>query len=459
MKPLLLFTFFFATLLGFTSLSAQTATDPNEGCRIEFYPGQNIWQFNWHGKDARTYFIQQSDDLIHWNYLPIVERGDGQTLSLGMQSNATSLFLRLNFPPFPVYNDDIDGDGLSDEEELLLGRDPFKADDSSSGLPDGWAVAYAGKLSVYPPQIHEILTSPQTHTTPIFVSNDTDQPVNFRINFAGAINETSGEYSATDSLTGQALYTWTDISTTGTNLNAISSADDASALIPLTQFSFPFFGQTQGAIYASSNGLLSFGSSDSSYLNQPILSAGNASPIIAGFWDDLDTNISGDVYYLEQADQLIVQYEQVAFHSVSGTVTFQIVLHSDGTIDLFYKEITANAQSASVGISNITGTGQGLQIAYNQPYIAGGLAVKIAPIPWVRPSLSSGTVSAHSVLRVDVLLDALYSRLAGLNNATLSITFDRSDTPIWQIPVTLESPITSLPVITLTAPVNARRLD
>lgn len=334
MKPQIYF-LLLASFMGFARLSAQTATDLNEGSSLQFNPAQNVWQFNWYGKDARTYFIQQSLDLVNWSYLPIVERGAGQAMSIGMQSNSASNFLRLRYPLFPVYNDDVDGDSLSDADEIALGRDPFKADTSSTGLPDGWAVAHAGKLSVYPTQIHETLPANQSLTTPIFISNDTAQPVDFQISFAGETNANLSGYLAADSLTGQAVYTWSDISTTGTKLTAISSADDASEVIPLTQFSFPFFGQARGVIYASSNGLLSFGSANSEYRNLPVLSANNATPIIAGFWDDLNTNISGDVYYLEQADQLIVQYEKVGFHGGSGTVTFQIVLHSDGTINLF----------------------------------------------------------------------------------------------------------------------------
>ena len=70
-----------SSLMGLTQLSAQTAADLNEGSRLHWDSAQDSWQFDWCGKSQRTYFLQQSDDLVHWNYLPLVERGTGNLLS------------------------------------------------------------------------------------------------------------------------------------------------------------------------------------------------------------------------------------------------------------------------------------------------------------------------------------------------------------------------------------------
>jgi hypothetical protein len=457
--------FLFALLIGtVTAVGLHAQLDPSQPEKTELATGATpgTYTFSWNGQPNRTYFIQQSDDLATWVYLPIIERGDGQTLSYGLSSNAARIFWRLRFSPLATYSDDVDNDGLNDADELALGRDPFKADALATGLPDGWAVAYVGKLSVYPQQIRLTLAPGQTGTAQLYISNDTATPVDFQITVAGQQNSVANTYSATDSITGQAVYTWTDISTTGTKLTTISSADDASEAIPLAQFSFPFFGQSQSEIYASSNGLLSFGSAYSSYINLPVLSAGNGVPIIAGFWDDLYPIIQGDVYYLEQSDRLIVQYDHVSIGNETDTVTFQIILHADGKIDLFYKELTGSALSATVGIANSYGTGQGLQIAHEQAYIASVLAVKIAPAAvssLIEPVLQSGTLPAHSVLKVDVLLNAVNSLTTGLHNATLGVTFNRANTPVWTVPVTLKIPGSGQPVITLVEPACARLLD
>ena len=455
---------FIAVLVGAWAVaSAHAQLDPTQPEKTVLAAGSTpgTYTFTWNSQPNRTYFIQQSDDLATWVYLPVVEYGDGLDISYGLSSTSDRIFWRLRYSASATYSDDADNDGLSDADELALGRDPLKPDAFATGIPDGWAAAYAGKLSVYPPQIRQTIASGQTATASIYLSNGTAQPVDFQVSVAGQ-ETTSIDYIAADSLTGSATYTWTDISTTGTNLTAISSADDAATPVTLTQFVFPFYGQNLTTIYASSNGLLSFGSANIAYTNTLILSANNSSPIIAGFWDDLDTNYSGDVYYQELSDRAIFQYEQVGFHGGSGTVTFQIVLHSNGVIDLFYKELTGTALSSTLGIANTTGTGQGLQIAYNQAYVTGGLAVKISPVPpgvSATPTLTSGTLPANSILKVDVLLNALATLSAGLHNATLGVTFNRANTPVWLIPVTIEIPGAGLPVITLVEPASARRID
>jgi hypothetical protein len=457
--------FFFALLISTVAavgLHAQLDLSQPEKSELTAGVTPGTFTFSWNGQPNRTYFIQQSNDLAAWLYLPIIERGDGQTLSYGLSSNAARIFWRLRFSPLATYGDDVDNDGLNDADELALGRDPFKADAQGTGLPDGWAVAHAGKLSVYPRQIRSTLAPGQTGTAPLYISNDTAEPVDFQISVAGQKNSLAGTFSATDSLTGGALYAWTEISTTGTRLNTISDSDDDVEALTLTAFSFPFFGENHGVVFVNSNGLLTFGSGSSARANLPVLESEISTSLIAGFWDDLDPSNTGDIFYLEEADRLIVQYEQVAFYAASGTVTFQIVLHANGAIDLFYKELTGSALSATVGIANSAGTGQGLQIAHEQAYVTSGLAVKITPdtvIPLIEPFLLSGTVPAHSILKVDVLLNALNFLGTGLHNATLGVTFNRANTPVWTVPVTLEIPGSGQPVITLVEPASARRLD
>jgi hypothetical protein len=209
--------------------------------------------------------------------------------------------------------------------------------------------------------------------------------------------------------------------------------------------------------------LLSFGAANTASFNSPVLSANNLNPVIAGFWDDLNPLTAGDVYYLEQSDRLIVQYEQVWFYTYSGEgmVTFQVVLHADGEIDFFYKTLTMGSITATVGIANTSGTGEGVQISHNQSYVTNGLAVKFSPVPIynsVESPIANGTASAHSIQRIDLPVQALASMTGGLYNATLNVTFDRANTPMWRVPVTLKI-ATGNPVMTLAEPIGARLLE
>ncbi len=113
------------------SLTAQTATDPNEGLRItKDSTGDGLTLF-WYGRTGRTYFVQQSPDLLQWKYLPIMDSGTGAPLSYGFSTTASSGFFRLSYTDDPLASDpngDYDGDGMSNMDELLYaqyGYDPF----------------------------------------------------------------------------------------------------------------------------------------------------------------------------------------------------------------------------------------------------------------------------------------------------------------------------------------------
>ena len=82
-------------LIGGAMCNAQTAADVNEGCRLTQNPTTGDYTFGWWGKNARTYFIQQSDDLVTWTYLPVIESGAAAVTEYGFTSTAPRCFLRL----------------------------------------------------------------------------------------------------------------------------------------------------------------------------------------------------------------------------------------------------------------------------------------------------------------------------------------------------------------------------
>lgn len=108
----------------------------------------DTWNFEWESIEGRTYFLQYSDDLQHWNYLPEIVTGDGMTISYGMASTSDKYFVRLLFTDEVTSdpeNDDFDGDGLSNIDELLLyGTDPLNpmtdgvTPDAIAAIPGAW---------------------------------------------------------------------------------------------------------------------------------------------------------------------------------------------------------------------------------------------------------------------------------------------------------------------------------
>jgi hypothetical protein len=144
MKRLDFVRFFLALLAAFGivhAASAQTAADPNEGSRLTLDSGTGGYDFSWWGKAGRTYFIQQTDDLLTpWVYLPLIESGANDVLSWGFTSTADKFFVRLRYSDIATsdpFNADFDGDKVSNYAELWNGTDPLVSVDSDSdGLPD-----------------------------------------------------------------------------------------------------------------------------------------------------------------------------------------------------------------------------------------------------------------------------------------------------------------------------------
>lgn len=153
MKRLPLMRALLTLLVGFvvlTTATAQTSTDPNEGSRLTYDSLLGSYDFSWWGQPGRTYFLQHSDDLLTWEYLPLIESGTDGLLSWSFTSTASKFFLRLRFSDIPTsdpFGADFDGDKVSNYDELLFGTDPLVSTDSDlDGLPDDWEKAYFGNL-------------------------------------------------------------------------------------------------------------------------------------------------------------------------------------------------------------------------------------------------------------------------------------------------------------------------
>jgi hypothetical protein len=134
--------------------------------------------------------------------------------------------------------------------------------------------------------------------------------------------------------------------------DGITLKDDDSVQFNLHNFQFPFAGKTYGSFFINSNGNITFGEEDSDPPDLDTLLDG--APRIAPFFTDLDPESQGDVFVHETSDRVAVTWLKVPefFNDNQfdfGENTFQVVLHSDGSIDFVYtKEMTAT--EAVVGI-------------------------------------------------------------------------------------------------------------
>jgi hypothetical protein len=123
---------------------AQSPVDQNEGSKLEHDEANGIWRFKWWAKSGRTYFLQHSDNLTLWNWVPIVESGNDSLKEWGFSISGDRFFVRLRHTDQTTTdpeNDDFDDDGVPNLAEVAQGLDPFNPDTDGDGLPDGWEIA------------------------------------------------------------------------------------------------------------------------------------------------------------------------------------------------------------------------------------------------------------------------------------------------------------------------------
>ncbi len=136
----LLRVFLVAVLVVVPCTHGQTPTDLNEGSKVEWDATNEIWRLKWWGQSGHTYFIQHSEDPREpWQWFPVIESGNDSVREWGFTTSGDRFFVRLRHTDIATSdpeNDDFDGDGLSNMQELLLGTDPFNADTDGDDLSD-----------------------------------------------------------------------------------------------------------------------------------------------------------------------------------------------------------------------------------------------------------------------------------------------------------------------------------
>jgi hypothetical protein len=124
------------------------------------------------------------------------------------------------------------------------------------------------------------------------------------------------------------VYDWIEINQIGTNLNLSNngngnwSGNGSVGHIELP-FPFKFYGIEYNEITISTNGWISPGYSDgASFRNYPIPGAGGPVPMIAAFWDDLET---GNVYVYSALQYVIIEWSNMRTNwSAEYTYTFPV---------------------------------------------------------------------------------------------------------------------------------------
>ena len=183
---------------------------------------------------------------------------------------------------------------------------------------------------------------------------------------------------------GGPVFAWEDLEGLGTPLDL---GDEDDAQVPIG-FDFEFYGVTYDLVTVQSNGALSFDDDHLGYSNVCLPQAGPPDSIVAVYWDDLNPDSEGQVYYATLGvapDRVFVaQWKDVARFGSYATFDFEVLLYeASGETILQYDDVVSGypafdqGASATIGIQG--GTSGHLQYSCVAASLDDGLAIRFEP--------------------------------------------------------------------------------
>jgi len=171
-----------------------------------------------------------------------------------------------------------------------------------------------------------------------------------------------------DSDRGDVQFDWIDA--TGGTL--VPAGDDASRGPYDLGFRFGFCGREYSQFYVNTNGQVLFGDGAWTPMNAAIPDSTLPNNFIAAFWDDLNPNAGGAIYYrtfgTSPQRYTVVQWADVPRYGTMDRLTFEVVLY-EGSDEIVVQYLslegsTTDGDSATVGVENTDGTA-GVQYLYD----------------------------------------------------------------------------------------------
>jgi PKD repeat protein len=187
------------------------------------------------------------------------------------------------------------------------------------------------------------------------------------------------------------VYSWIDITTTGTYPSGLNNSDDHYVNEIPIGFLFTFYGLNYTQLSITNNGILCFSGGASQAHNAPIGSS-VIDNFVLPYWDDLvtwgasPTGIFYETLGTTPDQMFVVEWQNNEhYHNSPSGITFEAILYEGSNeIKFQYQDVTFDdgindyGASATVGVEGPTG--QGLQYSCNQSMsIVPDLAILITP--------------------------------------------------------------------------------
>ena len=286
-------------------------------------------------------------------------------------------------------------------------------------------------------QVELSLSSNQIDTNNITVYNTGEMDLQYSIDPYGYQSENSDVNQN---------YNWLDISNDYETIT-FEHNDYASSDIVNFNFNFPFYDNSYSSLIINPNGWIGFGSDNVEWYNTALPNVDAPLNAIMPFWDDLNPNnsgntsdMAGDVKYQINNNNIIIWYNNVRHWVGSGdfdgTYDFQVILWDNGDIDLNYRDMIGDINSATIGIQDESGT-NAMLIDIDSNFAHNEFTINIHPKPsWlnISPLLGSIVYGESSQL----ILEFNTNNLSGGNyNYNLEITSNDFNNPVIILPINL----------------------
>lgn len=169
-------------------------------------------------------------------------------------------------------------------------------------------------------------------------------------------------------------FNWIDATDGGVRSSIVE--DEGAERVPLP-FQFNFYEDVYEDITISANGFITFGDSRAEgFSNLPIPHRAIPNGFAAPFWDDLNPQAGGEIWYRTIGEapsrSFVVSWIGVPHYNDVGDATFQVILHEGSNgVEFQYVDVDFGRQeydfgrSASIGIEQATGL-LGVQFAYEE---------------------------------------------------------------------------------------------
>lgn len=298
----------------------------------------------------------------------------------------------------------------------------------------------------YSPELYDLyILQGEQVTENLQISNVGDGELRYFINMYSVTDQDEFGYFYRDSDQPDGpTYNWVDISGIGTPVDFWGYNDDGNSGPLDLGFDFDFYGETDDQLSICTNGWAALnGAFILEWDNSPIPSFNQPNNMLAAFFDNLNPDLGGNIYYYtNNTDSAIVTWQNIPDSRQEGTFTFQIILVAPDKIVYQYNSMgPGRLNECTVGIENGNGS-IGTQVVCNNDYIHDELAVEFIvgdPPPemtWIIPDPQSGVIGSYNTQNIEIVFDAV-DVLPGTHQALISIMNTSMEQPIIEIPVTI----------------------